>query len=59
MGNKRVGDATIYRADWRTDNGLEGCTVPLHRKRLPDVGETITVLIDPNGRLPGVWEAEV
>lgn len=57
-GNKSSG-APIYRADWQTECGLEGHTVPLHRKRLPDVGTPITILVDPTGRLGSVWEAEI
>lgn len=57
-GNKNTG-APIYRADWRTVNGLEGHTPPLLRNRLPPVGEKITILVDPTGQLGGVWDAEV
>lgn len=56
-GNKR-GGAPIYRADWRTETGLAGHTPPLQTRRLPKVGEEITILVDPSGR-GGVWEAEV
>lgn len=57
-GNRR-GGGVIYRAEWRTETGLEGHTVPLRSERLPDVGEVIIVLLDPGGQLDGVWEAEV
>lgn len=56
-GNKS-GGAPIYRAEWRTDHGLEGNTPPLRSERLPPVGSTITVLVAPNMR-SGVWAAEV
>lgn len=57
--NVKINHRRMYRIVWNESDGREGASF-LHRERdLPTEGSEIIVLIDPDGRLPSVWENDV
>ena len=57
--NVRINDIMQWRATWREDNGREGQTRMAPPRRLPQIGEEITIYIDPHGKLDSVWTKDV
>ena len=55
----KVNDVPHWKATWREPDGRSGETLGQPREALPAVGDEITILIDPDGKGPGVWEGDV
>jgi len=55
----RVNGALLWRATWRAPDGTPGASLRHRKSALPPVGAEVTILVDPGGRHPSQWEADV
>lgn len=49
----------LHRAVWIEPNGQTGKTSSHHAWKLPPIGSRITILTDPTGKRPSVWEGDI
>lgn len=57
--NVRINDIQQWQAVWREPDGREGSTRMARREDLPAEGAQITLLVDPNGHHPSLWEGDL
>lgn len=57
--NVEINDVPQWKATWREADGRAGATRMTRLDRLPDVGSTITILVDPEGRRDSLWEGDL
>jgi hypothetical protein len=53
------GKSESYRAVWIEPGGRTGKTSAHPASKLPQIGSLITILTDPSGKRPSVWEGDV